>query len=269
MLLFIKGLIIGIGKIIPGVSGSLLAINFNVYEQALDSVSNFFSNWKYNLKFIITLGLGILISIIFGSRIIIYLLSHYNFITMMFFIGLISGGTYNFSKKIRYTKNNIIAIIIIFLIFLLISISSINNNYMIRDNFMDNIVFFFGGFIEIMASIVPGISGTALQMIMGIYDNVLIMISNLLDINYVFSNINLYLSFGIGMFFSFIICIYFMNYLLKKHKNSTYAVILSLCLASILILCLITFKLKFTLIEFIIGIMLLSIGLSVSSILDK
>lgn len=269
MLLFIKGLIIGIGKIIPGVSGSLLAINFNVYEQALTSITNFFSNWKENLKFIITLGLGILISIIFGSKIVIYLLSHYNFITMMFFIGLISGGTYNFSKKIKYTKNNLISIIVIFLILTLISVISINNNYILKNNYLDNIVFFIGGFIEMMASIIPGISGTALQMIIGIYDNILILISNILNINYVIDNINLYLSFGIGLFLSTIICIYLMNYLLNKHKNSTYAIILSLCLASIFILAIITFKLKFTLIEFIIGIMLLSIGLSISSIFDK
>lgn len=44
--LFLKGFIIGIGKIIPGLSGSLLAINFNVYERAIKAISNFFSDWK-------------------------------------------------------------------------------------------------------------------------------------------------------------------------------------------------------------------------------
>ena len=52
MLLFLKGIIIGIGKIIPGVSGALLAINFNVYERLLNSLTNFFDDWKNNLKFI-------------------------------------------------------------------------------------------------------------------------------------------------------------------------------------------------------------------------
>ena len=46
MILFIKGFIIGIGKIIPGVSGALLAINFKVYERAIEAIVNFFDDWK-------------------------------------------------------------------------------------------------------------------------------------------------------------------------------------------------------------------------------
>ena len=102
MMLFIKGLVIGIGKIIPGVSGALLAVNFNLYEKAISSVVNFFDDWKNNLKFLIILGSGILLAIILGSKIVMYLLNNYKFITMMFFIGLISGGTYNFGVNIKY-----------------------------------------------------------------------------------------------------------------------------------------------------------------------
>ena len=39
--LFIKGLIVGLGKIIPGVSGSLLAISLNVYDRAILAITNF------------------------------------------------------------------------------------------------------------------------------------------------------------------------------------------------------------------------------------
>ena len=73
--LFLKGFIIGIGKIIPGLSGSLLAINFNVYERAIKAISNFFSDWKENLRFLVILGTGIFLAIVMGSKIIIYLLN--------------------------------------------------------------------------------------------------------------------------------------------------------------------------------------------------
>ena len=53
MLLFMKGFVVGIGKIIPGVSGAMLAINFKVYEKLLDAVTNFFGNWKDNLIFLL------------------------------------------------------------------------------------------------------------------------------------------------------------------------------------------------------------------------
>ena len=74
MLLFLKSFIVGIGKIIPGVSGALLAINFGIYEKLLDSITNFFDDWKNNIKFLLIFCFGIILSIIIGSKIILYLL---------------------------------------------------------------------------------------------------------------------------------------------------------------------------------------------------
>ena len=269
MLLFFKGLLIGIGKIIPGVSGAMLAINFKVYEKAIEAVTNFFSDWKNNFKFLLILGLGILLSIIFGSKVVLYLLSNYKFLTLMFFIGLIIGGTYNFGCNIKFNKKNIVGIIIPFLILLGISLFNINNSYIINNSFLDNMMFFIAGFIEIFSSIVPGISGTSLLMILGMYTNVLKLISNIFDYNYVNDNLLLYFSYGVGMFISFIITTYIINYLLKNLKDITYAVILGLSMASIFFLLLITFQNSYSIIEFIIGIMLLVLGLLISCIMDK
>ena len=181
MLLFVKSFIVGIGKIIPGVSGAMLAINFGIYEKLLDSLTNFFSNWKDNLKLIITFCMGLFLAIILCSGIVLYLLNNYKFITMMFFLGLIIGGTYNFSKNIRYNIKNILLISIIIISFLVLSIY----DYIFYNSFKNSMMFFLGGFIEIFASIVPGISGTSLLMMIGIYDDVLNMISSILDYGYV------------------------------------------------------------------------------------
>ena len=269
MLLFLKGFIIGIGKIIPGVSGAMLAINFNVYERLLDAVTNFFSDWKNNLKFLLNFGFGLILAIVLCSGIILFLMNNYRFVTLMFFIGLIFGGTYNFSKKIRYYYKNIIIILITFIVFLLFSINNFNNNYIIKNNFIDNIVFFIGGVIEIFASIVPGISGTSLLMVLGIYDDVLMLMSSVFDYNYVINNIKIYISYGLGMFISFIINSYLINYLIKRYKNISYAIILGLAIASMLILIMIVFKIKFTIFELILSIILLVFGMVISSILDK
>ena len=269
MVLFLKGFIIGIGKIIPGVSGAILAINFNVYEKALDAVTNFFSDWKNNLKFILLLGSGIIASVIICSNIIMYLLNNHFFITMMFFIGLILGGTYNFSLNIKFNYKTTLIIGLVAVLFLIIGISNFDNSYIIKNNIIDNIVFFIGGIIEIMASIIPGISGTALLMLIGIYDNILELISSIYNIPYLIENINLYLSYGIGMSLSFIVSTFLMTYLIKQHKNYTYAVIFGLSISSIFLLIIMTFCRTFTPIEFILGIMLLFVGLVVSCILDK
>lgn len=269
MMLFIKAFIIGIAKIIPGVSGAMLAINFKIYEKLIYSLTNFFSKPKENLKFILIFSLGVISSIILFSNIILYLITNYKFITMMFFIGLIIGGSYNFSKNIKYNYKNIILISIIIILFLFLIFNTNNNIYILKNNYKDNIMFFISGIIEIFASIVPGISGTSLLMLIGIYNEILKLISMVYDINYIFNHYNLYLSYGLGMFISFIINIYLINYCLKKYRNTTYSVILGLSISSIIYLIINTLNIKIYITNFIFGIMLLVLGMLLSSILDK
>lgn len=269
MILFVKGFIIGIGKIIPGVSGALLAINFKVYERAIEAVVNFFDDWKKNLLFIIKLGSGIILSIVLCSNGIMYLLNNYRFITMMFFVGLICGGTYNYATGIKYNCRDLLFMILLIVMLFIISYGNIFNSYEITHEFMDNVVFFIGGVIEVMASIIPGISGTAIHLILGIYDSILMMISKIFDFQYVIMNINLYISYGIGMMVSFIICMIGINYLLKRYPVIFSKIILGLCIYSILMLVIFTFSLKITILNFVLGIMLLIVGLLIGCLLDK
>lgn len=269
MILFIKGFIIGIGKIIPGVSGALLAINFKVYERAIEAVVNFFDDWKKNLLFITKLGSGIILSIVLCSNGIIYLLNNYRFITMMFFVGLICGGTYNYATGIKCNYSDVLFMILFIVMLFIISYDNIFNSYEITHGFMDNVVFFIGGVIEVVSSIIPGISGTAIHLILGIYDSILMMISKIFDFHYVIMNINLYISYGIGMMVSFIICMIGINYLLKRYPVIFSKIILGLCIYSILMLVIFTFSLKITILNFVLGIMLLIVGLLIGCLLDK
>lgn len=269
MILFIKGFIIGIGKIIPGVSGALLAINFKVYERAIEAIVNFFDDWKKNLLFIMELGSGIILSIVLCSNGIIYLLNNYRFITMMFFVGLICGGTYNYATGIKCNYSDVLFMILFIVMLFIISYGNIFNSYEITHGFMDDVVFFIGGVIEVMSSIIPGISGTAVHLILGIYDSILMMISKIFDFHYVIMNINLYISYGIGMMVSFIICMIGINYLLKRYPVIFSKIILGLCIYSILMLVIFTFSLKITILNFVLGIMLLIVGLLIGCLLDK
>ena len=87
-MLIIKGIIIGIGKIIPGVSGSLLAISLGIYEKAIESMINIFKKPQENILFLGKIVLGILIYIIFFSKLILYSLNNYYLYTIIFFIVL-------------------------------------------------------------------------------------------------------------------------------------------------------------------------------------
>ena len=165
---FFKGFVIGIGKIIPGVSGAMLAISMGVYDRALDYICNFKDKKKESIKYLFPICLGIILSIIFFSKIIAICLSKFYVVTMLFFIGLIIGGVPSLMKKTE--KEGHLYTIVSFITFFLLTVVNINNVYTIQNNFIDFIVFMLSGLMEAIGTIVPGVSGTALLMILGTYN---------------------------------------------------------------------------------------------------
>ena len=75
-----KGFIIGIGKIIPGVSGAVLAILLGVYDKSIDYINNFNNKKKESIKYLLPLGIGIILAIVIFSKIITFTLNKYNFL---------------------------------------------------------------------------------------------------------------------------------------------------------------------------------------------
>ncbi len=270
--LFIKGLIIGIGQIIPGVSGGMLAISLGLYEKGINAISNFFSNIKENIKFLIPLGLGIITSILYMSKVIKYFLAAFYLPTMLLFIGLIIGGIPPLIDKIKVNtnKNNIIILIVVFVIVTTLSLFKTNNNINLDTiSTFEYITLFIVGVIYAATMVVPGVSGTAIMMLIGYYGVIIDIISNLTNINYTISNINIALPILIGFIFGIIVVSKLMNYLLKKHEIKTYFGIVGLVLSSIFIMFIKTFNNNSNVNGVIIGIILLVIGTLISKKLDN
>ena len=70
--LLLKGFIVGIAKIILGVSGALIAISFGIYEKSIKAISEFFKNPITNFLYLFPIGLGVLLSISLTSGLILY-----------------------------------------------------------------------------------------------------------------------------------------------------------------------------------------------------
>ena len=223
--LFFKGILIGIGKIIPGVSGSVLAITLGLYEDIIKSLSRIFK--IRSISFLFPIFLGIIISIILGSKVILYFLNKYYFITMMFFIGLMSGGIKPIYKEIKdkQNKKNIIIMTIPIILFLVLDIVIKNINIKVEFNYLN---IFFLGVIEAITSIVPGISGSAIMMMFGVYNNILLMFTSI-------SYIDKLIIFIIGIIIGIIFTSKIINYYLSNYKVETYYCIFSFCIFSIFI----------------------------------
>ena len=69
IVLIIKGFIMGIANIIPGVSGGTLALTLGIYEKFIQAISHFFSKIKENIKFLLPIAIGIGLSILSMSRV--------------------------------------------------------------------------------------------------------------------------------------------------------------------------------------------------------
>jgi len=254
MKLFIKGLIIGIGKILPGVSGGLLAIMMNVYDEAIDKLIHPFN--RESMKYLFLLGSGILISILFGSKLILNLLNKYYLMIMLLFIGLIIGGSLELKNKVKKIKPLITmsGISILFIVYL----------FKTHHNKITAIGLFLVGIIEAGTIVIPGVSGTAILMVLGYYHQIMSLISELTVIeNFMTSFITL-IPFFIGLGIGLIIFINLMHYLMNKYHNLLYNFIIGISFGSIILLFLETFRLRYQIHEIILGIFLFFIGYKVS-----
>ncbi len=257
---FFKGFIVGIGKIIPGVSGAMLAISMGIYDKAIDYICNFKNNKKESIKYLLPIGLGVILSIIFFSKIISWALTKYYLITMLFFIGLIIGGVPDIGSKVN--KKDYYVVIISFVIFFFLSISNINNVYIINGNFFDYIMFFLSGIVDAIGTVVPGVSSTALLMIMGTYNSVIAAIGNL-------DNIKILIPFGIGMVIGILITVRIINYLFKKCENKVNAFVLGVLLSSIVLLIVQSFKYEINIVNLIIGLLFMILGIFIALLLGE
>jgi len=257
---FFKGFVVGIGKIIPGVSGAMLAISMGIYDKAIECICNFKKNKKESIKYLFPIGFGVILSIIFFSKIISLCLSKFYLITMLFFIGLIIGGVPMVINKV--IKRDYYITVISFIIFFLISISNIDNVYVVKDSFVDFFVFFISGVLEAIGTVVPGISSTALLMVMGTYNTVITSIGNL-------SDVRVLIPFGFGLVLGLIVVVKIINYLFKRCEDKVYAFVLGVLLSSVVLLIIQSFKYSFSVIELIIGLVFMVVGIFISSLLKE
>ena len=251
---FFKGFVVGIGKIIPGVSGAMLAISMGIYDKSIDYICNFRNNKKESIKYLFPIGLGLILSIIFFSNVISLLLDKFYFVTMFFFIGLIIGGLPSIVDKVD--KKEYFISVISFVSLFGISILGIDNVYVIGGGIRDFIVFFLSGIVEAIGTVVPGISSSALLMVMGTYNSVIEAISVI--------DIKILIPFGIGLLVGVIFTVRFINFLFNRFENRVYAFVLGVLLSSILLLIIKAFVVRVSVLKLIIGCVFMCGGIVIS-----
>lgn len=264
IVLILKGFLIGIAKVIPGVSGSLFAVSMGLYDKAIEAISNFFKNFKENIFFLGNLGIGLLIAIILGSNIISYFLVHYPFLTTIVFIGFLLGTFPNLMKDVQVNKiGDIFFILIIAVVIISMSFFRTETEFVYTDNLINNLYVILLGFIDAATMIIPGISGTAIFILMGSYHFILDLFGSLT------SNLGTFVIFMIGIMIGVIIVSKIMNWALKLHRKRTYLCIFGFAFSSIFILGIDLFQMNISVLDIIIGLVLFYTGYKVSYLLNN
>ena len=267
IILIIKGMIIGLANVIPGVSGGTLMITLGIYEQIIGVISHFFKNFKDNLKFIIPLGIGAVLSLLLFSKIISLSLDKFPLATTLFFLGLIVGGipllvkNINKNKDFKKISNYIIAFISFAFIILF---AMLKNNHTVDLNNLSfiNLILLFGvGIISAATMVIPGISGSFVLMLVGYYKPIIDTIKNLTNFNLLTHNMLILVFFGIGILIGIVIVSKLIEMLLKKYETKTYFAVFGFVIASIIAIIKPLLGINLNIIELIIGIILFIAGM--------
>lgn len=238
LLLILKGMIIGIANIIPGVSGGTLMITLGLYEEIINTISHFFKNFKKNLKLIIPLGMGMVLSILLLSKLISVCLENYPFPTTMLFIGLILGGIPLIWKKTSSAKKNVGNWLVFLITFAIVVIFAFlkSGDYVIDLNsltIVGYITLFIIGMVSAATMVIPGISGSFVLMLLGYYEPIVNTIKNLTNFSLFTHNFLILAPFGIGIIVGIVLVAKLIEYLLNKYPVKTYYGVLGFVLASL------------------------------------
>lgn len=265
MILMVKGFVLGIANIIPGVSGGTLAITLGIYEQLINTVSHLFTNLKKNLEFIIPVGIGAVISILAMSKIINYSLNNFPIPTTLFFIGLIVGGVpliYRNVKNKEKKGSYIISFLATFALVMILAFAKTGNNVVSLNNLNIGMIgiIFLVGMIAAATMVIPGISGSFVLMLLGFYKPILNTISNITNFSLLTHNLTILIPFGIGVLVGIILIAKLIEYLLNKYETLTYYAILGFIISSIIALFIGLGGNSVNLGQIIVGILLFIVG---------
>lgn len=242
--LVIKGFIMGIANVIPGVSGGTLALTLGIYEKLIKAISHFFKNLKNNIKFLLPLGIGMLLAIITMSNVIDYSFKNFPLPTTLFFMGLVIGGVPILYKRVKGTKESkkVSSYVIAGLTFALVIVLALSEQLfninltanLSNMNFFEYILLFLVGIIAAATMVIPGVSGSLVLMLLGYYYPILELVTEITKFNNLFTNIITGGVFGLGILVGIVGVSKLIEFLLEKYEVKTYFGVLGFILSSII-----------------------------------
>ena len=223
---FLKGIIVGIGGIAPGLSGSVLLVILGLYQKTITAIGTIFKDFKNNVKFLVPLFLGFGVGVIIFSKIVDYLLENFEMYTRFAFLGLVLGTIPLFYKEVKkegFDKKYYIPVV-------LAALAGLGLFYFNKDlfpritdpNLFQSILL---GVAVAGSSIVPGVDSAVILSSLGLYELYVSSIANL--------NFSVLIPAGVGLVVGALVISFCINKLITKHYTMTFSIIFGLFLSII------------------------------------
>ncbi len=238
------GVIIGLAIIVPGISGSTVAIIFKLYDQFLYALGNLFKQFKKCFAFLLPIGLGMIVGLIVGFLAVQKLLDLLPFAVVGLFAGLMAGAFPAVKDEIKgaeRTKKRVALFIVGLLVPIAVGVFSALLSSQSGDtgvNKFDQFAWYhisaslFIGYLLGITQIAPGLSASAILMAVGWFSSLVDGIS----LSYFQENPAILLVYG-GLAFGLILSVLtfskFLTFVFNKARQTAYTLIVGLSLGSI------------------------------------
>lgn len=212
-----------------GISSGVFCVIFGIYEKLVNSILNFFNDYRKNLRFLLPIIIGSIVGIIVFGNILKTLFNNFYIPTCFCIIGFIIGGVPNLLKQNTKKLDLNSIIFLLFTFFLSLYLVVIENEA--HSNLSYNLSFgnlILAGLFMSAGIVIPGVSSTVILMLFGIYESYLSAISSM--------NIAILFPIAIGVIIGGFIFLKIIQFLLKHFAQYTYYAITGFTLGSIFVL---------------------------------
>ena len=238
----LKGMVIGLANVIPGVSGGTMMVSMGIYDTLIWCINNLFKKFKKCIVTLLPYGIGMILAIALGAIGLKIAFTEFPLPTNALFIGLILGSLPFILKEMKGEKigwQGILIFVALFALVVVLKVIEKDNTAVITLDLLTVIKLFFLGAIASATMVIPGVSGSMILKTLGYYNPIVTgAIPDLLhgvtsgQWGAVGHNLGILLPFALGIVFGIFAIAKLIDILLRKWKGWTYCGILGMVVAS-------------------------------------
>lgn len=268
----LRGMVIGLANVIPGVSGGTMMVSMGIYDKLIFALTHFIKKFKEAVMLVVPIGIGMLLAIALLSKVFSEVLfPHYPVQTNLFFIGLIIGSLPIIYKKVKGKKTGVSCILAFAAFFVLVvgmamMGEGVDTGADVSLSLGNIIKLFVVGVIAAATMVIPGVSGSMIMMILGYYNTIIDSINGFLnalmafDIPNILAYCSILVPFGIGVVIGIVGVAKLIEFILKKYTQIAYWAIIGLIVASPFAILIMMDAVAFGVVEIVTGVITLAVG---------